>query len=624
MYNVRMIGEDTWWLGASDRRIQLFENTYPVPNGMSYNNYLILDEKTCLLDGVDEAISRQFEENLAHVLDGRPLDYLVIDHMEPDHCAVIPDLVRRWPNLKLVGTPKAFDLVRQFHGFDPEPHAIKVKEGDTLSLGRHTLQFVLAPMVHWPEVMVTYDMTDGVLFSADAFGTFGALNGALFADEVDFERDYLDEARRYYTNIVGKYGQQVTAVLKKAAGLDIRYLCPLHGFVWRKNIGDLVDVYQHWALYKPEKTGVVIAYASVYHHTENAAECLAVRLREKGIRTVMFDVSVTPASEIIAAVFEYSHLVLASTTYNAGIFVQMENFLYDLVAHNIQNRTVAVIENGSWAPTSGKLIREMLGKCKNLEILNETLTIKSALKEEQLPQIDAIADAIDATIPKVSEVTPAPAAAAADPAAAAPVMDAKAMFKFSYGLFVLTAKDGEKDNGCIINTASQVTAEPNRITIAVNKGNYTHDMIKKTGVFNVSILSQDVTFDTFKHFGFQSGRDTDKFDGYADAERSANGLFYLTKGTNALISAKVTDMKEFETHTLFIADVTECRVLSDVESVTYAYYFAHIKPKPQPVEEKKAGWVCKICGYVYEGEELPADFICPLCKHPASDFEKLS
>ena len=624
MYCCRKVTDDLIWVGANDRRLAMFEGVYSVPGGVSYNSYLLLDEKAVLFDTVDAAVGTVFFENVEKSLGGRHLDYIVVHHMEPDHSATLEELVRRYPDVKIICNQKLAVMMKQYFSFDVDAMTQIVKEGETFSSGAHTLTFVNAPMVHWPEVMMTYDMTDGVLFSADAFGTFGALNGALFADEVDFERDYLDEARRYYTNIVGKYGQQVTAVLKKAAGLDIRYLCPLHGFVWRKNIGDLVDVYQHWALYKPEKTGVVIAYASVYHHTENAAECLAVRLREKGIRTVMFDVSVTPASEIIAAVFEYSHLVLASTTYNAGIFVQMENFLYDLVAHNIQNRTVAVIENGSWAPTSGKLIREMLGKCKNLEILNETLTIKSALKEEQLPQIDAIADAIDATIPKVSEVTPAPAAAAADPAAAAPVMDAKAMFKFSYGLFVLTAKDGEKDNGCIINTASQVTAEPNRITIAVNKGNYTHDMIKKTGVFNVSILSQDVTFDTFKHFGFQSGRDTDKFDGYADAERSANGLFYLTKGTNALISAKVTDMKEFETHTLFIADVTECRVLSDVESVTYAYYFAHIKPKPQPVEEKKAGWVCKICGYVYEGEELPADFICPLCKHPASDFEKLS
>ncbi len=628
MYCCRKVTDDLIWVGANDRRLAMFEGVYSVPKGVSYNSYLLLDEKTVLFDTVDAAVGTVFFENVEYALGGRHLDYIVVHHMEPDHSATLEELVRRYPDVKIICNQKLAVMMKQYFTFDVDGMCQIVNEGDTFSSGAHTLTFVNAPMVHWPEVMMTYDLTNGALFTADAFGTFGATNGALFADEVDFERDYLDEARRYYTNIVGKYGPQVTAVLKKAAGLDIKYLCPLHGFVWRKNIGDYVNIYQHWATYTPEETGVVIAYASVYHHTENAAECLAIRLREKGIPTYMFDVSVTPASEIVSAVFRYSHLVLASTTYNAGIFVQMESFLYDLVAHNIQNRTVAIMENGSWAPTSGKLMRELIEKCKKMTILNEGLTIKSALKEEQLSDLDAIADAIDATIEKKTEVTPpAPAAKAAAASgaenAAAPVMDTKAMFKLSYGLFVLTAKDGDKDNGCIINTATQVTAEPNRVTIAVNKANHTHDMIKKTGVFNVSILSEDVTFDTFKHFGFQSGRDTDKFAGYQDAERSANGLFYLTKGVNALISAKVVEEKEFETHTLFIAEVTECRVLSDEPSVTYAYYFAHIKPKPQPAEEKQVGWVCKICGYVYEGEDLPADFICPLCKHPASDFEKI-
>ncbi len=625
MYCCRKVTQDLIWVGANDRRLAMFEGVYSVPKGVSYNSYLLLDEKTVLFDTVDAAVGTVFFENVEYALGERHLDYIVVHHMEPDHSATLEELVRRYPDVKIICNQKLAVMMKQYFTFDVDGMCQIVNEGDTFCSGAHTLTFVNAPMVHWPEVMMTYDTTNGALFTADAFGTFGATNGALFADEVDFERDYLDEARRYYTNIVGKYGPQVTAVLKKAAGLDIKYLCPLHGFVWRKNIGDYVNIYQHWATYTPEETGVVIAYASVYHHTENAAECLAIRLREKGIPTYMFDVSVTPASEIVSAVFRYSHLVLASTTYNAGIFVQMESFLYDLVAHNIQNRTVAIIENGSWAPTSGNLMRELLAKCKKLTILNETLTIKSALKEDQLSDLDAIADAIDATIEKKTEVTPVAPAAKAEAAAqtAAPVMDATAMFKLSYGLFVLTARDGDKDNGCIINTTTQVTAEPNRITIAVNKNNYTHDMIKKTGVFNVSILSEDVTFDTFKHFGFQSGRDTDKFAGYQDAARSANGLCYLTKGTNALISAKVVEEKEFETHTLFIAEVTECRVLSDEASVTYAYYFAHIKPKPQPTEEKKVGWVCKICGYVYEGEDLPADFICPLCKHPASDFEKI-
>ena len=628
MYCCRKVTDDLIWVGANDRRLAMFEGVYSVPRGVSYNSYLLLDEKTVLFDTVDAAVGTVFFENVAYALGGRHLDYIVVHHMEPDHSATLEELVRRYPDVKIVCNQKLADMMKQYFTFDVDAMCRIVNEGDTLSSGVHTLTFVNAPMVHWPEVMMTYDTANKVLFTADAFGTFGATNGALFADEVDFEHDYLDEARRYYTNIVGKYGTQVTAVLKKASGLDIQYLCPLHGFVWRKGIADIVNIYQHWATYTPEETGVVIAYASVYHHTENAAECLAIRLREKGIPTYMFDVSVAPASEIIAAVFRYSHLVLASTTYNAGIFVQMESFLYDLAAHNIQNRTVAIIENGSWAPTSGKLMRDLVSACKKMTILNETLTIKSALKEDQLAQLDAIADAIDATIEKKSEVTPiepAPKSENADAAAGsyAPVLDATAMFKLSYGLFVLTARDGAKDNGCIINTASQVTAEPNRITIAVNKKNFTHDMIKKTGVFNVSILSQDAVFDTFKHFGFQTGKDTDKFEGYEDAERSANGLYYVTKGTNALISGKVVDAREFETHTLFIAEVTECRVLTDEPSVTYAYYFEHIKPKPQPAQEDQVGWVCKICGYVYEGEVLPDDFICPLCKHPASDFEKL-
>lgn len=622
MYCTRKVTDDLYWVGANDRRLAMFEGVYSVPDGVSYNSYLLLDQKTVLFDTVDAAVGTVFFENIEMVLGERHLDYVVVHHMEPDHSATLQELIVRYPDIKIICNAKTAAMMKQFFTFDVDSRLQMVKEGDTFSAGTHTLTFVNAPMVHWPEVMMTFDQTNGALFSADAFGTFGALNGALFADEVDFFRDYLDEARRYYTNIVGKYGTQVMAVLKKASGLPIKMLCPLHGFVWREKIGDYIDKYVHWASYEPEETGVVIAYASVYHHTENAAECLAVRLREKGIKTVMFDTSVTPPSDIIAAVFRYSHLVLASTTYNAGIFVQMESFLYDLVAHNIQNRTVAIIENGSWAATSGKLMRELVGKCKNMTILDQTLSLKSALKEDQIGQLDALAAAIDATIPRKSEVTPVPGLQAGNETGA-PVLDPKAMFKLTYGLFVLTAKDGDRDNGCIINTATQVTATPNRIQIAVNKQDFTHDMIKKTGVFNVSILSQDASFDVFKHFGFQSGRDVDKFAGYADCGRTANGLTYLTRGTNAVLSAKVVQEVEYETHTLFIAEVTESRVLADTPSVTYEYYFAHIKPKPEVKEEKKTGWVCKICGYVYEGEDLPADFICPICKHPASDFERI-
>jgi len=397
MYCCRKVTDDLYWVGANDRRLAMFEGVYSVPRGVSYNSYLLLDEKTVLFDTVDAAVGEVFFENVDHVLAGRHLDYLVIHHMEPDHSATLAELLRRYPDVRILCNKKIADMMKQFFTFDADKYTELVAEGDTFSCGHHTLTFVNAPMVHWPEVMMSFDQTDGILFSADAFGTFGALNGALFADEVDFMGEYLDEARRYYTNIVGKYGPQVSAVLKKASALDIKMICPLHGFVWRRDIGCYLDAYTHWASYEPEEKGVVIAYASVYHHTENAAEALAIRLTERGIRTVMFDVSVTPASEIIAAVFRYSHLVLASTTYNAGIFVNMESFLYDLVAHNIQNRTVAVIENGSWAPTSGKLMRALLDNCKKLTVLDETLTIKSSLKEEQLPALDAMADAIAAT-----------------------------------------------------------------------------------------------------------------------------------------------------------------------------------------------------------------------------------
>lgn len=614
MYNYRKIQDDLYWVGANDRRLAMFEGVYSVPDGVSYNAYVLLDEKTALFDTVDKAVAKTFFENLAAVLGDRKLDYVFVHHMEPDHSALLSDLVLRYPEVKVVCNAATKKMIEQFFDFDVDSRWVEAKEGEVFSTGRHNFCFVKAPMVHWPEVMVSFDTTDGILFSADAFGTFGALNGALFADEVDFERDYLDEARRYYTNIVGKYGTQVTALLTKAAMLDIKMVCPLHGFVWRKDIGFFIDKYLHWASYTPEENGVLIAYASVYGNTENAAEILAVKLREKGIKTRIFDVSVTPASDIISAAFRYSHLVFASTTYNAGIFVCMEALLSDLVAHNIQNRTVALMENGSWAPTSGNLMRKMLSGCKNLTILDTTVSIRSSLKENQLAQLDAMADAIAATMP-------VPAAAPAE--APAGTVDNSAFFKISYGLFVLTAREGEKDNGCIINTAAQLTDSPKRIQIAVNKQNYTHDMIVRTGVFNVSVLTEGAQMKAFENFGFQSGRDADKFAGIPEA-RTANGVRFVEEAVNAVISGKVVDSYDWGTHTLFVAEVTEAKVLNNDPSVTYQYYFDHIKPKPAPAAEKKTGWVCKICGYVHEDENLPADFICPLCKHGAEDFEKLS
>ena len=621
MYCYRKVTDDLYWVGSNDRRLAMFEGVYSVPDGVSYNSYLLLDEKTVLFDTVDKAVKGVFFENIAEVLGERKLDYMVIHHMEPDHSEAIQEVVMRYPEVKIICNAKIAKMIKQYFDFDIDSRAILMKEGDSFSTGKHNLVFVMAPMVHWPEVMVSYDTTDKILFSADAFGTFGALNGALFADEVNFERDYLDEARRYYTNIVGKYGDQVQTLLKKAATLEINMICPLHGFVWRKNIADYVGKYMHWSSYAPEEYGVVIAYASVYGHTENTAEILACRLRERGVKTVMYDVSVTPASDIIAAAFKWSHLVFASTTYNAGIFVNMEALLYDLVAHNIQNRTVALIENGSWAPTSGSLMRGLLSKCKNMTILDETLTVKSSLKKEQLSDVDALADALASSIPDSAKPQAATAEKKEEISTVAEV-DQTAMFKLSYGLFVLTAKDGEKDNGCIINTVMQVTDVKKRIAIAVNKANYTHDMIKKTGVFNVSVLTTEAPFKLFKQFGFQSGRDTDKFAEGGAEVRTANGLRYVPEYANAVISGKVVEEHEYDTHTLFVAEVTEAAVLSNVPSVTYQYYFDHIKPQPQPTTEK-TGYVCKICGYIYEGDTLPEDFICPLCKHGAADFEKL-
>lgn len=611
MYNYRKIQDDLFWIGANDRRLAMFEGVYSVPDGVSYNSYILLDEKTVLFDTVDKAVAKVFFENLAAVLGNRKLDYIFVHHMEPDHSAVLEDVVLRYPDVKIVCNTATRNMIKQFFDFDLDSRWIEAKEGEVFSTGRHNFCFVKAPMVHWPEVMVSFDTTDGILFSADAFGAFGALNGALFADEVDFDRDYLDEARRYYTNIVGKYGQQVTALLTKAALLDIRMICPLHGFVWRRNIGYFIDKYLHWASYTPEEAGVMIAYASVYGNTENAAEILAVKLREKGIKTQIFDVSVTAASDIIAAAFRYSHLVFASTTYNAGIFVCMEALLNDLVSHNLQNRTVALLENGSWAPTSGSLMRNMLSKCKNMHILDTGLTIRSALKANQLPQLEAVADALAATI------LPAPKVAAV-----APRVDNNAVFKLSYGLFVLTAQENGRDNGCITNSVGLITDNPKRIQVAVNKGNYTHDMIARTGAFNVSVLNEEAPFSIFRQFGFCSGRDTDKFATVSYDCRTENGLRYIPENCNAVLSGKVVESYDWGTHTLFIAEVTQARVLNDVPSMTYQYYFDHVKPKPTVAAEKKGGWVCKICGYVYEGDELPEDFVCPLCKHGPEDFEK--
>lgn len=393
MYCTKNITDDLYWIGGNDRRLALFENIFPVPNGVSYNAYVLLDEKTVLLDTVDKAVGEQFFENLDHVLGERDLDYVVINHMEPDHCAMLKEVISRYPKVQVVCNAKTADIIKQF--FKIEADALIVKENDTLCTGKHTFTFLMAPMVHWPEVMVTYDTTDKVLYSADAFGTFGAINGNLFADEVDFETKWLDDARRYYTNIVGKYGAQVQALLKKASNVDIEMICPLHGPVWRTNIGWFVEKYQKWSTYEPEDQGVMIAYASIYGNTENAANVLASRLADKGLKNIaMYDVSVTHPSVVVSEAFRASHLVFASPTYNGGIFPNMETVLLDLKAHNLQKRTVAFMQNGTWAATSGRQMNEMISGMKEMTVLEPTVTIKSALNDSQSEEIDAMVDAI--------------------------------------------------------------------------------------------------------------------------------------------------------------------------------------------------------------------------------------
>ena len=620
MHCTKKITSDLVWVGADDRRLAFFEGVYGVPEGVSYNSYLLLDEKTVLFDTVDKAVAHNFFENVAYALGGRKLDYLVVHHMEPDHAATIEDIALRYPEATIVCNAKIKDMLSRFFPTDLSGRVKLVKEGDTLSTGRHNLTFVMAPMVHWPEVMMSYDSTDGILFSADAFGSFGALNGRIFADEVDFMHDCIDEARRYYTNIVGKYGMQVQAVLKKAAGLDIKLVCPLHSFVWRQGFGDFLEKYVKWATYEPEEKGVLIAYASVYGHTENAANILAAKLCDRGVKVKMYDTSVTAPSFILSDAFKYSHLVFAATTYNAGIFSTMSQLLHEIAEHNLQNRKIALIENGSWAPTSGGLMRKLLEGLKGTEFIGDTLTLKSALTEGQLADLDVLADAIaESVLPPKAE----PAVTAAEGSMDGVFEVENAAFnKFSYGCEVLTTRVDGRDYGCIINTAGQITSsDPKKITISCIKANHTCDMVGKAGVFNLSILSEDAPYDLFKHFGFQSGRDVDKFASWPDELRTKNGLRYIGQHVNAVLSARVIDARDCGTQMLYIAEVVEAHVLSDKPSCTYGYYHAHIKPKKAPAAPEVEGWVCKVCGYFHEGAELPADFVCPLCKHGPEDFE---
>ena len=593
------ITNDIRYIGVNDHNIDLFEGQYVVPNGMSYNSYAIVDEKIAIMDTVDAAFTHEWLDNIQNALGHRQPDYLVVQHMEPDHSANILNFAKTYPNATIVSSQKAFAMMQNFFGTDFADRRLVVGEGDTLTLGRHVLTFVTAPMVHWPEVIVTYDMTDRVLFSADGFGKFGAL---------DVEEDWACEARRYYIGIVGKYGAQVQALLRKAAGLDIAIICPLHGPILSDNLGYYLGLYNTWSSYTPEEEGIVIAYTSVYGNTKKAVMQLAEKLRANGCpKVVVNDLARCDMAEAVEDAFRYSKLVLATTTYNAEIFPFMREFINHLTERNYSNRTVAFMENGSWAPMATKVMKDMLEKSKNLTYTENNVRILSALNEESTAQLGALADELCREYLAQQDAT-------------ADKNDLTALFRIGYGLYVVTSNDGKKDNGLIVNTVTQVTNTPNRLAVTINKENYSHHVIKQTGKMNVNCLSEDAPFAVFEAFGFQSGRNVDKF---ADCQplRSDNGLVFLPRYINAFLSLKVEQYVDLDTHGMFICSVTEARVISDRPTMTYTYYQDHVKPKPQ-VEGKK-GYVCKICGYVYEGDPLPEDFICPLCKHGAADFEPI-
>ena len=593
------ITKDIRYVGVNDHQVDLFEGQYVVPNGMSYNSYVILDEKVAVMDTVDRNFTHQWLDNLQTVLDGRKPDYLVIQHMEPDHSANIMNFLKVYPEATVVSSAKAFTMMKQFFGDDFEGRRIVVGEGDTLTLGKHTLAFVAAPMVHWPEVIVTYDTCDKVLFSADGFGKFGAL---------DISEDWADEARRYYIGIVGKYGPQVQALLKKAAGLDISIICPLHGPVLTENLGYYINLYDIWSSYRVESEGIVVAYTSVYGHTKAAVELLAQKLREKGCpKVVVHDLARCDMAKAVEDAFRYGKLVLATTTYNADVFPFMKEFIHHLTERNYRNRTIGLVENGTWAPLAAKVMTKMFEGCKNLTFTDTTVRILSALNEDSKAQIEAMANELCQDYLAQQDAT-------------ANKNDLNALFNIGYGLYVVTSNDGTRDNGLIVNTVSQVTNTPNRVAVTINKANYSYHIIQQTGILNVNCLDVSAPFSVFQNFGFRSGRTADKFEGIEEL-RSDNGLRFLPRYVNSFMSLKVESVVDLDTHGMFICSVTEARVMSDRQTMSYTYYQDNVKPKPET--EGKKGFVCKVCGWVYEGDTLPDDIVCPLCKHGAADFEPI-
>ncbi len=599
------ITDDIRYIGVNDHKIDLFEGQYVVPDGMAYNSYVILDYKVAVMDTVDRNFTHEWLDKLAKVLGDRKPDYLVVHHMEPDHSANILNFMKLYPEAVIVSSAAAFRVMNNYFGTDFADRRLVVGEGDTLPLGRHVLQFITAPMVHWPEVIMSYEKTDKVLFSADGFGKFGALDA--------YDDDWACEARRYYFGIVGKFGDKVQDLLKKAAGLDIKTICPLHGPILKENLGYYLDLYNTWSSYEAESEGVAVFYTSVYGHTKEAVEKLAALLKAEGCPEVaVTDLARDDMAEAVEDAFRYNKIVLATTTYNGGIFPFMQTFIEELKERNYQKRTIGFIENGSWAPQAAKVMKGMLEGGKELTFAQNTVKILGSLNDASNAALKALAQELCAEYEKPG----AEELAKQDP---------KAMFKIGYGLYVVTTNDGKKDNGCIVNTVVQLTSSPNRVAVCINKQNYTHHIVEQTGILNLNVLSVEAPFSVFQEYGFVSGRAVDKFAGKT-LERSGNGLLYLDKYVNAYLSLKVEEHTDMGTHGLFICSVTESRVLSSAETMTYSYYQSNVKPRPPKAgegEPKKKGWVCTVCGYIYEGEELPADFICPLCKHGAADFEKL-
>jgi len=594
------ITKDIRYIGVNDHQVDLFEGQYKVPNGMAYNSYVVLDEKTAIMDTVDQHFTHEWLDNLQNALNGRQPDYLVVQHMEPDHSANIAAFMKVYDKTVIVSSQKAFEMMENFFGTSYEERRIVVKEGDSLSLGKHVLNFVAAPMVHWPEVIMTYDSYERALFSADAFGKFGAL---------DVEEEWIDEARRYYIGIVGKYGRQVLSVLKKASSLDISMILPLHGPFLYKNLGYYLNLYQTWASYEAEKDGVVICYTSVYGHTRKAVEQLGEQLKNFNAPEVkVYDLARDDMSKAVADAFAYSKLVLATTTYNADIYPFMKEFIHHLTERNFQNKYIGLVENGSWAPLAAKTMKDLLANQPNLTFVNPVVHIKSALNDTNRQEIEDLAKVLCIDYVARDE-------------SRANKSDMKALFSIGYGLYVVTSNDGKKDNGLIVNTVAQLTDNPFRVMVSINKDNYSHHVIRQTGIMNVNCLNIEAPFKVFQQFGFQSGRNADKFKDEKELLRSDNGLVFLPRYINAFFSLKVEDYKDLGTHGMFICSVTEARVINNVETMTYTYYQKNVKPKPET--QGKKGFVCKVCGYVYEGDELPDDFVCPLCKHGAADFEPI-